>query len=223
MRKQWCLSHINAEFVACMEDVLDLYEEDYNVDYPVVCFDETNKQLIEEVRKPLTTMSGKAELYDYEYKRNGTRNLFMMCEPKGAWRHIDVTERRTKQDFAKQVKWLTETAKPQAKKIHVVMDNLNTHKPASFYETFAPQEARNILKRVEFHYTPKHASWLNMAEIELSVLAQQCLNRRIGDEKTLKTEIAAWEQKRNEAKETTNWQFTTEKAREKLVKHYPSF
>lgn len=244
-----------------MEDILDLYEEDYNVDYPVVCFDETSKQLIGEVRKPLTTMSGKAERYDYEYKRNGTKNLFMICEPKGAWRHVEVSERRTKQDFAKQIKWLTETAKPQAKKIRIsryakinvknmqvlaiyscvkgaiadfenshfllhrclVMDNLNTHKPASFYETFAPQEARSILKRIEFHYTPKYASWLNMAEIELSVLAQQCLNRRIGDEETLKAEIAAWEQKRNATKEAINWQFTTGKAREKLVKHYPSF
>ena len=205
-----------------MEDVLDLYEEPYDPARPKVCFDEANKQLIEEKRLPLPARPGQPECYDYEYKRNGTRNLFMFCEPQRGWRHIDVTERRTMQDFARQMQWLVDVAYPDAEVVRVVLDNLNTHKPASLYETFPPAEARRILKKLEFHYTPKHASWLNMAEIELSVLSRQCLNRRIEDERTLTQELAAYEQRRNHARATINWRFTSQEARVKLQRLYPS-
>ena len=205
-----------------MEDVLDLYEEPYDAKRPKVNFDETSKQLIEEVRSPLPAQPGQLERYDYEYQRNGTRNLFMMCEPQAGWRHIAVTERRTMQDFAHQMKWLVDEKYADAEVIRIVMDNLNTHKPASLYEAFAPAEARRILKKLEFHYTPKHGSWLNMAEIELSVLSRQCLDRRIPDEETLKREIQAYEDNRNEARARINWQFTSSDARIKLHRLYPS-
>jgi hypothetical protein len=205
-----------------MEDVLDLYEEPYDEKRPKVNFDETSKQLIEEVRQCMPARSGRAERFDYEYKRNGTRNLFMFCEPQAGWRHIDVTARRTKRDFAHQMKWLVDERYPAAEVIRIVMDNLNTHKWASLYEAFEPGEARRILRKLEFHYTPKHASWLNMAEIELSVLMRQCLDRRIPDEETLKREINAYEGRRNEAKETIDWQFTCKDARVKLHRLYPS-
>ncbi len=205
-----------------MEDVLDLYEEPYDEKRPKVCFDETSKQLIEETRVPLGAKPGKVERYDYEYSRNGVRNLFMMCEPQAGWRHVAVTDRRTMQDFAQQMKWLVDEKYPEASVIRVVMDNLNTHKAASLYERFAPEEARRILKKLEFHYTPKHGSWLNMAEIELSVLSRQCLDRRISDEETLKREVRAYEARRNEARATIDWQFTTRDARVKLHRLYPS-
>lgn len=205
-----------------MEDVLDLYEEPYNEKRPKVNFDETSKQLIREVRQPLPAKPGEVERFDYEYQRNGTRNLFMICEPQAGWRHIAVTEQRTMQDFARQMKWLVDEKYPEAEVIRVVMDNLNTHKPASLYEAFEPGEARRILKKLEFHYTPKHGSWLNMAEIELSVLSGQCLDRRIPDEETLKQEIKAYEDRRNEAKASINWQFTSTNARIKLHRLYPS-
>ena len=205
-----------------MEDVLDLYEEPHDEKRPTVTFDETSKQLIEEVRQPLPQLPGRAERFDYEYKRNGARNLFMMCEPQAGWRHIAVTERRTKLDFAHQMKWLIDERHPQAEVIRIVMDNLNTHKWASLYEAFEPQEARRILRKLEFHYTPKHASWLNMAEIELSVLMRQCLDRTIPDEETLKREIKAYEDRRNEARATIDWQFTCKDARVKLHRLYPS-
>jgi hypothetical protein len=213
---------VSAEFVAAMEDVLDLYAEPYDAKRPKVNFDESSKQLIEEVRRPLPAKPGEVERVDYEYQRNGTRNLFMMCEPQAAWRHIEVTEHRTMKDFAHQMKWLVDEKYPEAEVIRIVMDNLNTHKPASLYETFAPEEARRILKQLEFHYTPKHGSWLNMAEIELSVLSRQCLDDRIPDEATLKREIKAYEDRRNEAKATINWQFTSGDARLKLHRLYPS-
>lgn len=205
-----------------MEDVLDLYEEPYDPARPQVCFDEANKQLIEEKRLPLPARPGQPECYDYEYKRNGVRNLFMFCEPQRGWRHIDVTERRTMQDFAKQMRWLVDVAYPDAEVVRVVLDNLNTHRPASLYETFPPAEARRVLKKLELHYTPKHGSWLNMAEIELSVLSRQCLDRRIQDERTLTQELAAYEQRRNDARATINWRFTSQEARVKLQRLYPS-
>lgn len=205
-----------------MEDVLDLYEEPYDPERPTVCFDETNKQLIEEKCSPLPAKPGQPECYDYEYKRNGTRNLFMFCEPQAGWRHIEVTQRRTMQDFAKQMQWLVDVAYPNADTIRLVLDNLNTHKPASLYETFAPAEARRILKKLEFHHTPKHGSWLHMAEIELSVLSRQCLDQRIEDERTLKQELAAYGQRRNGARATIDWRFTSRDARIKLQRLYPS-
>jgi hypothetical protein len=213
---------VSAEFVAAMEDVLDLYEEPYDPRRPKVNFDETSKQLIRETREPLPVEPGQAARYDYEYERNGTRNLFMFMEPQAGWRHIAVTERRTRQDFAHQMQWLVDARYPEAEVIRVVMDNLNTHKPASLYEAFAPAEARRLLKKLEFHYTPKHGSWLNMAEIELSILSRQCLDRRIPDEATLRREIMAYEDTRNAAKATIAWRFTTTEAREKLHRLYPS-
>jgi DDE superfamily endonuclease len=213
---------VSAEFVAAMEDVLDLYEEPYDPRRPKVNFDETSKQLIIEIRQPLPAKPGQPARYDYEYARNGTRNLFMLTEPQAGWRHIAVTEHRTMEDFAHQMQWLVDERYPEAAVIRVVMDNLNTHKPASLYEAFIPAEARRLLKKLEFHYTPKHGSWLNMAEIELSMLSRQCLDRRIPDEATLRHEISAYEDTRNAAKATIAWRFTTTKAREKLHRLYPS-
>jgi len=205
-----------------MEDVLDLYEEPYDPKRPVVNFDEVSKQLVEETTEPLPARPGQTQRYDYEYKRNGTCNLFLFCEPLRGWRHIEVTERRTMQDFAHQMKWLVDEAYCEAEVVRVVMDNLNTHKPASLYETYAPSEARRLLKRLEFHYTPKHGSWLNMAEIELSVFSRQCLDRRIPDKESLKREIKSLEDERNKAGVTINWQFTSRDARIKLHRLYPS-
>ena len=176
---------------------LDLYGEPYDPKRPVVCFDETSKQLVAEKKTPIPPKRGRRERFDYEYERNGTRNLFMCCEPLAGWRHVEVTERRTMIDFAHQMRWLVDEAYPEAEKIRVVLDNLNTHKPASLYETFQPKEARRIRERLEFHFTPKHGSWLNMAEIEFSVFSKQCLARRIANEETLKQEIAALEAQRN--------------------------
>jgi hypothetical protein len=222
LKKQWCIPEVGAEFVAAMEDVLDLYAEPYDPKRPKVNFDETSKQLIAEARQPLAVESGRVERYDYEYKRNGTRNLFMFVEPQAGWRHIAVSERRTKLDFAHQMKWLVDERYPDADLVRVVIDNLNTHKPASLYEAFEPEEARRIVKKLEFHYTPKHGSWLNMAEIELSVLQRQCLDRRIPDEETLNQEVTAWEQRRNKEKATIDWRFSVIDAREKLKRLYPS-
>lgn len=206
-----------------MEDVLDLYEEPYDPAYPVVCGDETSRQLVQEKRTPIPRKPGRPERFDYEYKRNGVRNLFLFCEPLRGWRHVAITQRRTMVDFAAQMQWLAEEVYPEAKRIRLVLDNLNTHRPASLYEAFEPAEARRILRRLEFHYTPKHGSWLNMAEIELSVFSRQCLNRRIGDETALQREVAALEQRRNGACATIGWQFTACDARQKLAHLYPSF
>jgi uncharacterized small protein (DUF1192 family) len=204
-----------------MEDVLELYAEPYDPQRPVVCFDETSKQLVAEKKSPIPAKAGHPEKFDYEYQRNGTRNLFMVCQPLAGWRHVAVTEHRTMKDFAHQMQWLVDTAYPEAERIRVVLDNLNIHKAASLYETFPPQQAREILRRLEFHYTPKHGSWLNMAEIEFSVFSGQCLDRRIGDEATLKGEIAALEAERNQAKATIAWRFSTQDARGKLQHVYP--
>ncbi len=181
-----------------------------------------SKQLVRELRPRLVAESGKVERFDYEYKRGGVANLFMMCEPNSGWRHIEVTERHTKRDFAEQMKWLVDAAFPRATKIRLVMDNLATHSRGAVYQRFEPSEARAILQKLEFHYTPKHASWLNMAEIELSVLARQCLSRRIADKQKLKREVKAFEDKRNEAKAKIEWKMTTADARRKSSRHYPS-
>ena len=204
-----------------MEDVLDVYERPYDPHRPVVCFDETSKQLIQETRLPIPAVPGHRERYDYEYKRNGTRNLFMFFEPLRGWRHLEVTERRTAVDFAHQMKWLVDRVYPHAEVICVVLDNLNTHNIASLYKTFEPPEARRIARRLEFHHTPKHGSWLDMAEIEFSVFARQCLDRRIPDELTLKRECAALELERNIVHASVNWQFTSRDARTKLKSLYP--
>jgi DDE superfamily endonuclease len=205
-----------------MEDVLDLYEEPYDPQRPKVCFDETNKQLVAETRVGVPARPGQVARYDYEYQRNGTRNLFLFLEPQGGWRHVAVTERRTMQDFAHQMRWLVDEAYPEAEVVRLVLDNLNTHRPASLYEAFPPAEARRILKRLEFHYTPKHGSWLNMAEMELRVFSRECLDRRIPDEATLKREIQALEAERNSTRARVNWRFTAQDARSKLSHLYPS-
>jgi hypothetical protein len=205
-----------------MEDVLDLYAEPFDEKRPKVNFDETSKQLIQEKRIGLAGKAGRVQRYDYEYKRNGVRNLFMICEPQAGWRHVAITERRTKVDFAQQMKWLVDERYPEAEVIRVVMDNLNTHKVASLYEAFEAAEARRIARRLEFHYTPKHGSWLNMAEIELSILQRQCLDRRVGDEERLRHEVGAYEQRRNAEKAKIDWQFTVDDARIKLHRLYPS-
>jgi transposase len=202
--------------------VLALYAEDVDDSSPVVCFDETSKQLVRELRAAIPASSGQAERFDYEYKRNGVANLFMICEPKTGWRHVEVTDRHTKLDFAEQMKYLVDEAFPEAEKIRVVMDNLSTHSRGALYDRFAPDEAARILKKLEFHFTPKHASWLNMAEIELSVLARQCLSRRIANKEILKRQVKAWEEKRNEAKRQIQWKMTVNEARDKLLRHYPS-
>ncbi|MCA1656682.1 MAG: IS630 family transposase [Actinobacteria bacterium] len=221
-RKQWCFPTIGAEYVAAMEDVLDLYEEAYDPARPVVCFDELPYQLVAETRAPRAAQPGHPARYDYEYRRNGTANLFMLFEPKAGRRHVAVTERRAAVDFAEQMKALVDEHYPGAARIRVVLDNLNTHKPASLYRAFAPAEARRLLRRLEFHYTPKHGSWLNQAEIEWSVLAKQCLDRRLPDRDAVAGEITAWERTRNAAEATVAWRFTTAQARTKLARLYPA-
>ena len=205
-----------------MEDVLALYAQPYDSRFPVVCFDESPYQLVGEVRQPHAPQPGKPQRYDYQYQRNGTCNLFMFFEPRTGWRHVEVTNRRTKQDFASCMQMLVDGYYPEAEVIRVVVDNLNTHTPAALYETFPPVEAHRILQRLEFHYTPKHGSWLNMVEIELSVLASQCLDRRLADTATVQREIADWERQRNAAEATVHWRFTTDNARTKLQYLYPS-
>lgn len=205
-----------------MEDILDLYAQPYDPNYPLVCFDEMPYQLIGETRQPLPTQPGRVARFDYEYQRQGTVNLFLFFQPGAGWRHVKVTQQRTKLDFAQCMKELVDWHLPEALQIKVVLDNLNTHTPASLYDAFAPAEARRLLKRLDFHFTPKHASWLNMAENELSVLHSQCLDRRIGDEGTLRQEVEAWEKERNKAKATVEWHFTTALARVKLKRLYPS-
>ena len=204
-----------------MEDVLDLYEQPYDPKQPVVCFDETPVQLLAETRMPRPASPGRPRRYDYEYERKGTANIFAAVEPLRGWRQMTVTERRTKLDFAAQMQQLVDVHYPQADRIRLVMDNLNTHKAASMYEAFPAAEARRILQHLEFHYTPKHGSWLNMAEIELSVLSRQCLQRRIADRETLTGEVAAWQYRRNQDGTTTKWRFTVNDARSRLPHLYP--
>ena len=204
-----------------MEDVLDVYAAPLDPKRPLVCFDEHLVQLITEKRQPLPAKPGYPERYDYEYQRNGTRNLFMIFMPLLGRRHVRVTEQRTKSDFAHCMKYLVDDLLPEADKVVVVQDNLNTHSPVSLYETFEPAEAKRILDRLEFHFTPKHGSWLNMAEIEIGVLCEQCLDDRIPDDETLGRGITAWEKARNEQGATVNWQFTSIDARNKLKHLYP--
>ena len=204
-----------------MEDVLEVYQRPYDPRRPVVCFDEQSKQLIREIRRPVPAAPGRPERIDYEYERNGTANLFMVFEPLAGRRRVKVTDRRTAIDFAEVIRE-TVDGHPTADKIVLVMDNLNTHKMASLYEAFPPEEARRLIERLEIHYTPKHGSWLNMAETELSVLTKQCLNRRLADQPTLIRETAAWEASRNTARCRIDWQFTTKNARIKLKRLYPS-
>ncbi len=204
-----------------MEDVLELYAEPYDSQRPVVCFDEVPTQLISETRQPVPAKPGQVARYDFEYQRNGTCNQFVFVESLAGWRHIEVTDQRTQRDFAQQMQWLADERYPEAKVIRVVLDNLNTHRPASLYEAFTPAEARRILKRLEFHHTPKHGSWLNMAEIEISVFGRVCWDRRIGDKATLVRETQALEAERNAAKATIQWQFTADHARERLQRLYP--
>ena len=205
-----------------MEDTLEVYHRPYDPMRPLVCFDEGGKQLTKETRLPLPPRPGDVAKYDYEYERNGTSNLFLFFAPLEAWRHVKVTERRTMVDFAFCMRDLVDIHFPHAEKIVLVMDNLNTHKLASLYEAFAPAEARRIAEKLEIHYTPKHGSWLNMAEIELSVLHRQSLKARIPDLRTLIQRVAAWQQKRNSASATVNWRFTTADARIKLTRLYPT-
>ena len=212
---------MSAEFVAHMEDVLDLYAQPYDPRRPVVCFDETSTQLLADTRPPLPAQPGRPARQDYEYRREGTRNLFLTCEPMAGWRHVQVTERRTMQDFARRMRWLADEAYPEAEVVRVVLDNLNTHRRASLYETFPAEEARRIARRLEFHYTPKHGSWLNMAEIEFSVLSRSCLKQRLSGEEALKREVQALVKECNSAQATIQWRFNTQDARTKLHRLYP--
>ena len=205
-----------------MENVLEIYHLPYDPDYPVVCMDESSKQMLREVRRSIPASPGRSERYDTEYERNGTGNIFMFFEPLAAKRYVDITNTRKAVDWALQIMDLVDHKYPDVKKIILVMDNLNTHKGASLYKAFPPEEARRILDRIEFHYTPKHGSWLNMAEIELSILGRQCLNRRIPDQKTFRKEVAVWQEKRNSIAGPMNWRFTTSDARIKLKKLYPT-
>jgi DDE superfamily endonuclease len=205
-----------------MEDVLEVYHRPHDPEYPVVCVDETSKQLIRETRIPIKAKPGQPARHDYEYERNGTANLFMMFAPLEGWRHVEVTDRHTAVDFAHMLRDLSDTHFPGAKKIVLMEDNLSTHKPASLYEAFPAAEARRLVERFEWHYTPKHGSWLNMAESELSVLSGQCLDRRIPDKQTLTEEVAAWEDSRNRKHAKADWQFTTADARVKLKRLYPA-
>lgn len=223
LNEQWCIPPAHdCEFVAAMEDVLEVYHRPYDPRYPQVNLDEMSKQLIGEVRPPLPMRPGDVERCDGEYVRNGTANLFVASEPLAGWRHMEVTDRRTRADFAHFVRDLVDGRYRDAERIVLVMDNLNTHTIGSLYEAFAPPEARRIADKLEIHYTPKHGSWLNMAEVELSVLARQCLDERMEDKATLVREVAAWEADRNESKVGINWRFTTADARIKLKRLYPA-
>ena len=205
-----------------MEDVLEVYHRPHDPDRPVVCLDETSKQLITETRVPIPAKPGHPKRYDYEYQRNGTANLFMMFAPLEGWRHVEVTDRHTAVDYAQILKDLSDKHFPNVSQIVLVQDNLNTHKPASLYEAFPATEARRLVERFEWHYTPKHGSWLDMAESELGVVSSQCLDRRIADKQILIEEVAAWEDDRNKNHAKADWQFTTADARIKLKRLYPT-
>ena len=221
-QKMWCIPKFNGEYVARMEDLLDLYAEAADPKRPVVCFDETPVQLIGESRVPVPARPGRKRRIDYEYKRNGTANIFAMVDRHRGWRHVEVTSRRTKSDFAEQMRNLVDTHYPDADKIRVVLDNLSTHTAAALYATFDPAEARRILRKLEFHFTPKHASWLNMVEIEIGVMSRQCLAQRIPDRATLESEVAAWKRQRNASSATIRWMFSVDDARIKMKRAYRS-
>jgi transposase len=220
-KDMWCIPRVDADYVARMEDVLDLYAEAPDPKRPVVCFDESPIQLIGEVRQPIPARPGQIERYDCEYRRNGTANLFVFLDVNRPWRKVKATQRRTAEDFAACMRELTDVHYPTAERIRVVLDNLSTHSAGALYQTFPANEARRVLRRLEFHYVPKHASWLNMVEIEISVLAGQCLDRRIESYTRLLAETAAWEKRRNAERTRINWMFTTEKARAKMGRAYP--
>jgi hypothetical protein len=218
----WCIPpEQNAEFVCAMENVLETYKRRYNPRNPVVAMDETSKQMVAETRTPQPAAPGKPSRYDYEYERNGTANVFMFTEPLANWRTAIVTERRTAVDWAHQMRHIIDTRYVDAERVTFVMDNLNTHSCASFYEAFEPAEARRLAEKIEIVYTPKHGSWLNVAEIELGVLNRQCMSRRIGDARSLKRQLSTWGQSRNSSGGRVRWQFTTAKARVKLQRLYP--
>jgi transposase len=220
-KDMWCIPQVDGEYVARMEDVLDLYAEKPDPKRPVVCFDESPVQFIGEARQPIPAEPGQPERYDYEYRRNGTANLFVVLDANRFWRKVKVTQRRTAKDYAECMRELVDLHYPHAQTIRIVQDNLSIHSAGALYQAFAPEEARRILRRIEFHYTPKHASWLNMVEIEIGVLRGQCLDRRIADPDRLKREIAAWERQRNKARARIKWMFTTDKARAKMGRAYP--
>jgi len=205
-----------------MEDVLEVYHRPYDPKRPLVCIDEVPKQLVSEVRVPLPTRPGAPARYDYEYKREGVANLFMISEPLLGWRHVEVTDRRTARDFAEVLRWVVEDLHPEAKEVVLVTDNLNVHDPGSLYEAFAPDRARRIAEKLEWHYTPKHGSWLNVAECELAALSAQCLDRRVGSVARLRQVVEAWEDERNERQVGVDWRYTTAKARIKLKRLYPA-
>ena len=222
MKQQWCIPpKANAEFVCNMEDVLDVYKRPYDPKRPQVCFDERPKQLVADVRKSIGASVGRKVRYDYEYKRNGVANLFMIFEPLIGQRQVKVTYRRTKKDFALCMRELVNYIYPDAERIVLVMDNLNTHKKASLYEVFAPSEAKRIADKLEIHYTPKHGSWLNMAEIEMSVMSRQCLGERMDNIQQLVKMVLFWQCHRNCEQRKVDWRFTTDDARIKLKKLYP--
>lgn len=204
-----------------MEDVLDLYAEPFKPWQPVICFDERPCQLLADTREAIPMQPGQPKRYDYEYERHGTCNLFMMCQPLAGWRQVKITPRRTKMDFAECLRELVDVHFPHAEVIRVVLDNLNTHTPGALYEAFAPQEARRLLRKLEFHYTPKHGSWLNMAEIEISVVSRQCLKQRLADQSQLHQATATWSATRNEHKAMIHWRFDVHQARTKLARLYP--
>jgi transposase len=220
-KDRWCIPHIDGEYVARMEDVLDLYAQAPDPKRPVVCFDESPTQLIGEVRRPIQAVPGQRERYDCEYRRNGTVNLFIFLDAHRPWRKVKVTDRRTAEDFAICMRELSDVHFPEADRIRVVLDNLSTHSSGALYQAFPPCEARRVLRRLEFHYVPKHASWLNMVEIEIGVLRGQCLDRRIATPERLVSEIAAWERQRNATRAQVKWMFTTEKAHAKMGRAYP--
>ena len=220
-RDMWCIPQVDGEYVARMEDVLDLYAEQPDPKRPVICFDESPTQIIGEVRQPIPAQPGQLERYDCEYKRNGTTNLFVFLDVHRPWRKVKVTENRAAVDFAACMKELADVHLPKAERIRIVLDNLSTHSAGALYQAFPPYEARRLLRRLEFHYVPNHASWLNMVEIEIGVLRGQCLDRRIASQEQLVSEIAAWERQRNASGARIKWMFTTEKARDKMGRTYP--
>jgi transposase len=220
-KDMWCIPKVDAEYVARMEEVLDLYAETPDAKRPVVCFDESPTQIIGEAREPIAPAPGRVARFDYEYRRNGTANLFVFLDAHRSWRCVKVTERRAATDFALCMRELVDQHFPEAERIRVVLDNLSTHTPAALYAAFPAAEARRLIKRLEFHYTPKHASWLNMVEIEIGVLKRQCLDRRIESYERLVAEIALWQHQRNQSGARINWMFSTEKARTKMARAYP--
>ena len=219
-KKMWCIPKFDANYVARMEHILDLYAQPPEPKRPVVNFDEAFKQLVEETRSPIPAGPGHIEKYDYEYKRNGTANIFLFFDRHRGWRKTKMTERKGNVDFAECMRDLVDVHYPDAEVVRVVLDNLSTHREGALYKAFPPAEARRILRRLEFHYTPKHASWLNMVEIEIGVMNRQCLSRRIGDRQTLEAALAAWEKARNDERATINWMFDVDNARVKMTRAY---